>query len=138
MIRIKNYDHESDFSTILTLFESRDVPYSFAADLPSFGFMAFHDTLDADSAIACGFLRTIENIQMAMIDSYCSNPRFPPEIRHEALNLIGASLVRNAMLMGKKKLILFTDDFHTLERAKDFGFCNQELKLYSLDLGGTL
>lgn len=135
MIKIKSYDKESDFSTIIALFESRGMPPSFVHELPSFGFLAFQALQEDKAAVACGFLRTIENISMAMIDSFCSDPQYPSEVRNESLSLIGASLVRNARLMGKKKLILFTDDSHTLERARGFGFSNQGFKLYGLDLG---
>lgn len=136
MIRIKTFERESDFSTLLTLFNSRDLSCSFAQNLPALGFLAYDEILETPTAVACGFLRNIENVDISFIDSFCSDPSFPKAIRHEALNLIGASLVRNARLLGKKKLILFTDDFHTLERAKSFGFEDLGQKLYGLDLGG--
>lgn len=136
MIRIKAYDRDSDFSTIVALFERRELPYSFAEEIPAFGFLAFDEQFENPDAVACGFLRMIENISIALMDSFCSDPAFSKALRHEALNLIAASLIRNAKILGKKKLILFTDDFHTLERAESFGFSDQGLKLYSLDLGG--
>ena len=103
-------------------------------DLPVVGRVVVQD----DIVIAAGFMRDMEG-PYAMLDSYITNPEASPIQRHKALNLITDSLIKVSKSLGKNKLIMFSQDRNTHQRALMHGFTNfPDMFTAILDLTKTI
>ena len=87
-------------------------------DFPAIGYCI---QLHNNALVCCGFLRKIEG-GYAMIDGYASDPEALPVVRHDALNLLTAQLVKEAQRLEIKTLFALSIDKNTIMRASDHGF----------------
>lgn len=85
--------------------------------LPKCGFMALYN----GHPIAAGFLRRVEG-GYAQLDGLTSNPYFGSKIRHEGIDLVVDTLLKEAKDLGLKGIIAFTKEPSIVSRAKEKGF----------------
>ena len=93
-----------------------DVPQML--EIPNVGFIVNHNDL---GPVALGFIRKCEG-GFGMIDSMITNPTAPAAIRDAALDKLVSRLVASAKRRKLYKIFAFSEDEHTLERAKRHGF----------------
>ena len=107
----------------------RDLDPTLAGDLPEMGLIA----IEENEVVAFGFLRKVEG-PYAMLDSYLTNPTIAPEVRDKALDRITRKLISIAKVNHINKLIAFSADAHTIERAATLGFVAHSHVFNVLDL----
>lgn len=102
-MRVVPYNFAIDKDSIAKLLKQRDMHPDLIYTLPEHGMVAF----ESGELVAAGFIRRIEG-NMAMLDSYITNPQTDKAIRHRALDLITKKLVSAAESHNIHKLIAFT------------------------------
>jgi len=130
MIRLRSYYAPEHYSLIEHWLKFRGLDPAMAEDLAKTGFVAFKDNL----AIAAGFLRMCEG-SLAMIDGLVSNPYAPGVARHHALDEIIDELIFCARERGVKRILAYSVDNGTINRAQDHGFMSLPQVLLGLELG---
>ncbi len=112
---------------VAALLDSQDYqPLCDINTLPKIGFIAYHNT----SYVAMGFLRMVEG-GFAQIDTLCTNPQIPGEIRHEAINAIGEALLNEARGLEVRAVMFFTSSDQVMARTADKGFVALKTNLYA-------
>lgn len=127
-MHVKKFKPE-DLQHIKSWLGARDLPASYADDIPSIGFSVF----DEDQMIAAGFIRHCEG-NHGLIDGLITNPNVPGDIRDSALNLLLSHIVRVGTQMHLKSLIGHSKDKNTVLRAGRHGFQEMPHVLLSLNL----
>lgn len=61
----------------------------------------------------------------AIFDSLVSNPMVSSTARHSGIDSLVSAVLREAHILGYKRIVAFTEDEGTLERAKRRGFTPQ-------------
>lgn len=105
------------FTLINSWLADRGIASISAQELPKDGLMIY----GREGYLAGGFLRQCEG-GIALMDSYITNPNAPAELRNEALEKMTGELLRVAKNKGYTKVIAYSADSHTIERAVAHGF----------------
>lgn len=114
---IRRYTSD-DAMFLRSLLRSRDMPEdAHMVTLPEYGYIAFEQQFP----IAAGFIRRCER-GVAMLDSYITCAKEPPEKRDEALDLITKALVKDAKALEIITLLAFSLDQNIIIRAMKHGF----------------
>ncbi len=108
---------DTDLKHINDFFVKRETKAIELGVLPQHGLIAF----EAGIPIAAGFLRCVEG-QMAMLDSYITDPLADAALRDIALGRLTAKLIKLAKANNINKLMAFSVDKNTLLRACNHGF----------------
>lgn len=98
-------------------------------EFPEVGFISYY----RGEAVACAFIRRVEG-GFAMLDGLVTNPDFPSDIRHNALDWLVEHLIKQAKSMKLNSLIATSQDKNTLLRAMKHGFVQLPLTCIALDL----
>ncbi len=107
----------------------RDMDKAILKDLPQIGYICFHHEVP----IAIGFLRRMEG-PYAILDSYMTNPHLDADIRNTALDKITESLLYYAKKNNVIKVLAFSLDSNTIQRALRHGFVQHSHVFTSLTL----
>jgi len=107
----------NDLSSLWALLDKRKMDRQSLSPVPRFGAIV---TVN-DEPVAIGFIRVAEG-GVGLWDGLITDPDFAPNVRHEALDELTIYLVRRVKDAGIRKIIAWTEDAHTLERAKKIGF----------------
>lgn len=105
---------------VIELHALRNCPYTNVINcknLPRTGYIAILN----NQPIAAGFLRRVEG-RIGMIDALVSNPYFGSKIRHEGIEKVVNSLLKDAKSLKLEGIISYTHDEGVLSRAKELGF----------------
>jgi len=116
-------------SYVEEMLELRDMDKAILKDLPQIGYICFHHAVP----IAIGFIRRVEG-PYVMLDSYMTNPMFAPELRNTALDKITESLLYYAKKNNVIKVLAFSLDANTIQRALRHGFVQHSHVFTSLTL----
>lgn len=119
----------SDIPVIQDWLKSRGVYVPPACEFPEIGYITYY----RGEAVACAFIRKVEG-GFAMLDGLATNPDFPSDIRHNALDWLVGHLVKQAKSMQLKSLMATSHDKNTLLRATKHGFVKIPQTLIALDL----
>lgn len=118
------YDSKADKWNILQILKRRELKLSLAEELPEVGFVVYEE----DFFIAAGFLRKCEG-GYGMMDSYITDPKMPPLLRNQALDMITKRLVKAAKSLQMKQVVGFCLDGNTISRSQRHGFVLTEHKV---------
>jgi len=124
---IERYIKKIHFKYLQRFFEHRELDKALLEDLPEHGYMAYLE----DFPIACGFLRRCEG-NFGIIDGFCSDPKMPGSLRHEALDLITSKLIRDAKELKLKGLLAITVDKSIIKRSIRHNFKKSDQVVMSL------
>lgn len=111
------YTPREDDWTLLRVLKKREMNLRVAEEFPEVGYLVFEE----GAFIAAGFLRQVEG-GYALIDGYLSDPAMPSEIRHVALDMVTARLIKAATKMKVKRILGFSLDSNTITRSLKHGF----------------
>lgn len=111
------FEREKHIHFLHTWLDIRGLDHSFTNSLPKLGFIGMNGT----TGIVAAFLRHVEP-DFAMFDSLITNPLVDPEVRHKALDEIYDHIFKLAKSMKVVKIIGFTKDANTNQRARKLGF----------------
>ncbi len=114
---IRPFHADRDIKHINEFFRKRETSSILSSDLPQHGLIAF----EAGAPIAAGFLRLVEG-NLAMLDSYVTDPSVDPVLRDSALDRLTTKLVKIAKANNIKLLMAFSSDINTLHRTQRHGF----------------
>lgn len=126
---VTEYDEDQDLHHINTWLRDRKHPEIDPYDIPEIGYVANFK----NRPIACGFLRALEG-EDAMFDGLASNPIATSEFRHIALDMVMNAIIDKAKSKGIGKILGFTVDVGTLERAIRHNFVKLPHTFVTLDL----
>lgn len=115
---------------ILEILKLRKVPVKLLDDLPAIAYIACEDA----TPIALGSLRKIEG-NLAMLDSFITDPEKSSEIRHEALKQLTSILLEEAKKCGIQKIIALTEEESLMLRGYHEGFGYVPVKVMVCHLG---
>ena len=133
-MQIEEFNPEVHSRHILEWLRRRELPAHLLEDLPKIGYIVYsYKTNDASYPITMGFLRRCEG-NYGIIDSMITNPECSPEVRNKALNILTKRLVIAAEDLKVRKLLAYTTDKNTLERALSHGFVQLDHAVVALDL----
>lgn len=107
----------SDMPTVLSWVKTHSMDEDLISDLPEIGYIA----RSGATPIAAAFLRKVEG-NFVLFDSLISDPTLPPELRDDALDLLGEQLIRTAKELEFKTIVGITKDKFTYMRALRLGF----------------
>lgn len=96
---------------------------------PKIGFIATRDR----NPVAAGFLRKVEG-GVCLIDSLISNPFESSIDRHNAIDAIVDALIDAAKINNSDKILAYSLDTGTLERASRHGFVKLPHSVIALNL----
>lgn len=117
MIVVDRFNLQSDFRKLCDWRNTRGLSSLQKEDLPKEGAVAFYYGM----AVAMGFLRKIEG-NMAMLDSYITDPEMAADWRNACLDQLTSHLVGVAKKEKITGLIAYSQDTHTIKRAQQHGF----------------
>lgn len=103
---------EYDKPLILQWLADRDMSSDGWALLPRIGLIVINE----NGPIAIGFLRRIEG-NIALMDSFITNPTTSSDIRNAALNKLGYRLIDTAKRLKFTGMMAFSTDSNTIQRA---------------------
>lgn len=126
---LTEYSEDQDLVHINKWLKERKHPEVDPYDVPSIGYVANYKT----RPIAAGFLRLVEG-ENGWFDSLVSNPIATQEFRHIALDMVIEALIKQAKSKGISKIIGYSVDGGTLERALRHNFVKLPHTVISLDL----
>jgi len=86
-------------------------------EYPEIGYMIF----ERGEPVACAFIRKVEG-NFAQFDTLVTNPDFPGDIRHSALDVLVAHVMREAKSLGFKTISAYSLDLNTVLRSSKHGF----------------
>lgn len=118
------YDRRVDNWNLLQVLKKRDMRLSHMEDLPEVGYVVYEE----DLFIAAGFLRKCEG-GYGLIDSYITDPKMPPKLRDQALDLITKKLVYVSKKLNMRHIVGFSLDANTISRSQRHGFALTEHKV---------
>lgn len=124
---IEKYEKKRHIKVIGRFLHERSIDQDFLSLLPEHGYIAYLD----DHPIACGFLRKCEG-GIGIVDSFCSNPKMPGQLRHQALDLIINKLVRDCKELNIKGLIAFSSDSSIIQRSLRHNFMKLDQQVMTL------
>lgn len=128
-MKIELFQSEKHLFILHKWLDIRGMARSFTNALPKLGFIGFEGT----TPIVAAFLRHIEP-DMAMFDSLITNPETEAPLRNEAIDEITKYILHEVVPSYISKIIGFTSDKHTEERAWKYGFKTVDCKMVVLDL----
>lgn len=129
ILQVESFDFREHNHFLRALLLLRELPTSYADEVPVYGFIAFENR----KPIVIGFLRRMEG-NYGWIDGLISNPEVDGPVRHAALDQVVLHLIDKAKELKLKRVLGFTVDNSTLERSYRLGFKKQPHSIIVLEL----
>jgi hypothetical protein len=115
-VLVRDFNRE-DRSILWEMVLKRGLHRSDFLHIPKIGAIVYCD----EKPVACGFIREAEG-NVGIWDGLITDPSALPGIRNLCLDQLLIYLVRRAKLNGRTRILAWTLDSNTLERAKKIGF----------------
>ena len=132
-IRLELFDSNANYSNHIDLIrewiKKRNMDESFILELPVFGFVCYYDELP----IAMAFIRRCESSVM-IFDSLIADPESDPIIRDQCVDVLVSKILSEAKKKRIDKVIAFSNQKRTLDRAFRHGFIKTDYQVITLNL----
>lgn len=115
-MKVKIYE-DSDYEMVKGWYEARNHPVPDKGILPSVGLVV--------EGVAAGFIYNVEG-KFGLLEEIISNPKSTAKERNQALDFIFLTLLDYAKEEGLKLVIGFSKNKAAMERAKNFGFAEDD------------